>query len=160
MGLDSFKSDDTGSKSSSSTSDSSSNNGSSSDDASSTEDTGSNSEQSETVGGLDSFKTTPTRGGSTNENDVDDSDNKILGIPAWKLVNMSKKERIEAIRDSKIPDFKPDANLDSRWQYNRVTEIQCVCGRTFTFSNKGECSKCERAYRDVGRTVVKVEEGN
>ena len=107
---------------------------------------------------LESYHRHPYRVDSINKNDTGNSDNKIFGIPVLKLVNMSKKERIEAIRDSEIPDFKPEANLDPRWEYNEVIEIQCVCNNIFTFRNTETCDECGRKYKDEGRTVRKVRE--
>jgi len=146
MGLDNFKKDDNEETVENSNSDV----------ASGTDDSDDNSSGSSNEGGLESFKSGVGDGGSQNKDGIDNQDNTIFGIPAFRIAEMSEEQQIKSIRQTKIPDYKPDATLDDRWSYTRIIEVECVCGKIFTFSNKETCSACGRLYKDAGRTVVKA----
>ena len=147
MGLDDFKQDS-----------SEGNNSSDSGDDSSTDNNNDSSDSSDDAGGLESFKTNTNRGGSGDKNNASKDDSKIFGIEAHKLSQMSEKERVMAIRENHTPDYKPQVQLDERWTFKNVVEIQCVCGNVFHFVTTGLCLSCGRSYKDVGRTVVKLNE--
>jgi len=99
---------------------------------------------------------TPSRGGNNEEHGKDEKDNGVFGIEQEEWNRMSKKEIVAEIRESKIPDFRPDLQLDERWSYNPVIELECVCGNTFYFATKGLCFECGRSYSREKRTVVKI----
>lgn len=108
---------------------------------------------SEETSGLESFRTNNTDGGNNGETQEDNSDNKILGIDPRKYDEMDKEQRIKAVRNNGFPDYRPDYNPDDRWSYNKVVEVNCVCGNEFTFLTKGLCFECGREYQKVMRTV-------
>lgn len=158
MGLDEFKSgknDD--SKNSDNTTSNSSNNTSTDASSDGTSDVVSDGDSNvSTTGGLDSFRTDATRGGSADETDEDGTDNTVFGIPPYEWRRMSVKERVAKIRQSKIPDFKPDLQLDERWKWEKAARIYCVCGNQFYVSDRDECLNCGREYSVENRTVVKT----
>lgn len=112
-------------------------------------------DEKDELSGLESFNTTPDRGGSTQNNGSDNQNNEVFGIQASKWSNMTKKERIAAVRDSEIPDFKPQEQLDERWSYVEMVAVKCVCGEIITFVSSGVCSSCNREYSRQNRTVKK-----
>ena len=67
--------------------------------------------------GLESFNTNTNRGGSTQNNDSDNKNDEVFGIRATEWARMTKKERIAAVRNSKIPDFKPEEQQDESGSY-------------------------------------------
>lgn len=158
MGLDDFKSeDDNDSDTNSSSSASSTNSGSTGDDSNGgTVNSDDDNSNVSTTGGLDSFRTNATRGGSADNTDKDDTDNTVFGIPPYKWRRMSIKERVAEVRQSKIPDFKPDLQLDERWKWEKAARIYCVCGNQFYLSDRDECLNCGREYSVENRTVVKT----
>jgi hypothetical protein len=159
MGLDSFKSDNEDSDNDTGSSDSAGSDGTDTGDKHNSGGTSNGSGSSDTAkGGLDSFRTSATRGGSTNNNDKDKQDSNVFGIPPRKWRNMSIKQRVARIRESEIPDFKPDLQLDDRWGWGKAARIQCVCNNTFYIKNKGKCPFCNREYSMENRTVVKTED--
>ena len=119
--------------------------------------------------GLDSFKSDSGSGDSdknsgsnpTNETTNNDTKTKITDLPDKiyrKWNNMSEKERVKPVREHGIQDFKPSVQLDCRWSWEQVIEIECVCGKTIRFNNTGSCSRCNRSYGKRGRTVIKLNE--
>lgn len=159
MGLDSFNSDNTESDDDASNSGGSGSNATGNSNNDNSRDTSNGSGSSNTEkGGLDSFRTDATRGGSTGNDAEDDSDDNVFGIPPRKWRSMSIKQRVAHIRESKIPDFKPDLQLDERWHWNKAARIQCVCDNTFHISKKGKCPSCNREYSMENRTVVKTKD--
>jgi len=108
--------------------------------------------------GLESFNTNTNRGGSTQNNGSDNKNNEVFGISASKWARMTKKERIAAVRNSKIPDFQPEEQLDERWSYVQYIAINCVCGEIITFTTSGTCDECNRKYARENRTVVKKQD--
>lgn len=108
--------------------------------------------------GLDSFRTTTSRGGSSEDNESGDEDEQIFGLPPRKWVAMDVDDRVRHVRENHVEDYYPSHQPDARWSFARAVMIQCVCKNTFTIKDKGECSKCGRVYKDAGRTVIKVEE--
>lgn len=87
-----------------------------------------------------------------------DSDDTILGIDTDVWLNMTNKERVLAVRQTKFPDFKPSMQLDERWKSENKTEIECVCNNQMTFSDMKECNNCGRQYKEIGRTVTKIKD--
>ena len=148
MGLDDFKKShdaNTSNSSSDSTSDS-------------VESGSSVGDEKDELCGLESFNTNTNRGGSTQNNDSDNKNDEVFGIPATKWARMTKKERIAAVRNSKIPDFQPEEQLDERWSYIQYIAINCVCGEIITFTTSGTCDECNRKYARENRTVVKKQD--
>jgi len=129
---------------------------SSSDDASGTDSDNDSSGDDSNTGGLESFKTNNDGGGSDDGNSASQDDSKIFGIEAHELSQMSEKERVMAIRENHTPDYKPQVQLDERWSFKKVVEIECVCNNVFHFITAGLCLSCGRSYGNVGRTVVKL----
>ena len=125
-------------------------------DTSSTGKRGDETESEDITGGLESFKSPASRGSNNTNTQTDEEESPPFGIEPKKWNSMSKKEIVAEIRDSKIPDFRPEIQLDDRWKYKEVIEIQCVCGNTFYFTTKGLCFECGRSYGKEGRTVVKI----
>ena len=147
MGLDDFKDEPSG-KSDKSDS------GDATDTDSDTDSGGSDSGS----GGLESFNTNTDRGGSDDENNTE---NEITKIPDKIYRNwntMSEKERVKAVRQHGIQDYKPSVQLDDRWSWRKIIEIECVCGKTIQFKNTGSCDRCNRTYGERGRTVIKLNE--
>ena len=145
MALEDFSSDDEPSGDSSNSSDAS--------DNANTD--GAVDDEKDGLSGLESFNTNDDRGGSTQNNGSDNQSNEVFGIPASKWANMTKKERIADVRNRKIPDFKPEAQLDERWSYVQMIAVNCVCGETITFKTSGVCNECGRGYARRNRTVIK-----
>jgi len=125
-------------------------------DTSSTDKGGDETESEDITGGLESFKSTASRGSNNTNTQTDEEESPPFGIEPEKWNSMSKKEIVAEVRDSKIPDFRPEIQLDDRWEYKEVVEIQCVCGNTFYFTTKGLCFECGRSYGKEERTVVKI----
>jgi len=125
-------------------------------DTSSTDKGGDETESEDITGGLESFKSTASRGSNNTNTQTDKEESPSFGIEPEKWNSMSKKEIVAEVRDSKIPDFRPEIQLDDRWEYKEVVEIKCVCGNTFYFTTKGLCFECGRSYGKEGRTVVKI----
>jgi len=148
MGLDDFSKDDSNRK------DGSTNNSASD----SVESGGSVDDEKDELCGLESFNTNTNRGGSTQNNDSDNKNDEVFGIPATEWARMTKKERIAAVRNSKIPDFQPEEQLDERWSYVQYIAINCVCGEIITFTTSGTCDECNRKYARENRTVVKKQD--
>lgn len=107
-------------------------------------------------GGLESFKSHTDRGGNTNKTDSENDSDKVLGVEPRKWNSMSVKERVAEVRDSKIPDFRPEVQLDERWSHGEVVELDCVCNNIFHFMHTGICMNCGRTYSKKGRTVIKL----
>jgi len=126
------------------------------DDTSSSVDNDTDESDGETVGGLESFKSSSSRGGNNDDGDSDKKDHTPFGIESGKWNNMSPKEIVATIREEEIPDFRPDVQLDDRWSYREVIEVRCVCGNTFYFTTKGLCFECGRSYGKEERTVRKL----
>lgn len=146
MGLDSFKND----------SDNEDSGVSDSSDNGSDESSMAGGDEKDNETGLDSFNTNTNRGGITQETDSDNQNNKLYGIEPHKWNDMSVKERVAKVRDSKIPDYKPEVQLDERWSHAEVIEVECVCGNVFHFVTTGLCFVCGRSYAKRNRTVVKL----
>jgi len=114
----------------------------------------------ESQGGLESFRTSPSRGGSGGDNKQDDSDGNVLGINPREWNNMTVKQRVNEVRKRKIPDFRPDIQLDDRWSWAKAVQVECVCGNQMYFTAKTKCSNCSREYEMKNRTVIKTADPN
>ena len=154
MGLEDFNSDANDNQSSGSSDTSNSRN---SNDKSSNEQRNGNEESQ---GGLESFRTTPSRGGSGGNNKQANSDDTVLGINPREWNKMTVKQRINEVRKRKIPDFRPDIQLDDRWGWAKAVKVECVCGNQMYFTAKTKCSNCGREYKMKNRTVIKTADPN
>lgn len=117
-----------------------------------------NEQDDDDVSGLEAFRTSETDPSKKEKESDDDEEEFLFGVKPWRWNQMSKDERVEHVRDNYIPDYHPEYQPDERWSYTRIVEIECVCDEVFTFQTAGICLSCGRAYKDVGRTVRKLNE--
>lgn len=110
------------------------------------------------VSGIEAFRTGETDPTQEQDSHYDNEDEFIFGLKPWRWNEMSQAERIRHVRANYIEDYYPHKQPDGRWSYERMVEVECVCGEVFTFQTEGMCFSCGRVYKDAGRTVIKVNE--
>lgn len=112
----------------------------------------------DTLSGIEAFRTSATDPSKNENGSIEEDDEFIFGLKAWRWNELDKDDRIQHVRQHYIEDYHPEYQPDDRWSYERIVEVECVCDNTFTFQTSGVCLNCGRSYKDAGRTVVKLNE--
>jgi hypothetical protein len=73
-----------------------------------------------------------------------------------EVAGMSKNGEVQHIRENYFPDYYPECQQSDEWSYNEVIELNCICENVFTFTTRGVCLECGRAYKRQGRTVKQI----
>lgn len=112
------------------------------------------SQNEEEPSGLESFMephtATPSGDNDGSESEEEDTSGEMFAETA----GMEKNGEIQHIRENYFPDYYPEYQQSDEWSHRKVVEINCVCENRFTFTTRGVCLQCGRAYKCQGRTVI------
>jgi len=107
--------------------------------------------------GLESFKSEDKKSTSS------DVGNKPTGV-SWlddfhpsEWNSMSAEEKTDYIRENYIEDYRPGLTTGPDWSWSKARHIACACGSKFFIKGEGTCPDCGLQYKNVGRTVVMID---